>query len=600
MTSVLKEVFKKESNKERNKNMTKTFKRIISVIVATVMVMMLGINAFAAAPYDITITRSAADKSTHTYTAYQIFAGTLQPDDTLTDIDWGTAIADGDAFIAALQAANTAFNTCATASDVAALLDSDNTLADVFAKTAAANVTTPAGSVISTAGNESATIEISTTAGYYLITDAITGNNENSSVSRLMLKVDTTHTTGGFDAKSVVPSITKAIDDGTEAGLPANTASIGDTIPFVLRTEVPNDMTGYTKYFFVVKDTLSKGLTFDDTSVEITLDGTTYDSSKYTVEATTDSTTGVTSLKIVFKDFISLHDAAVPANDYCGKPIVIKYNATLNEKADRTDAGNPNTVYLEYSNNPNVTPTGDNEPSATDPVGKTPESKTVTYTTGVKVIKVDNNNNKLPGAVFSISGLGGTKVVTVKGEYVRDDSLTDPSKIYYKLTDGTYTQTAPTSTTAGKYADNFLYKYTVKEEVETVSGGAVNSITVDADGYIVFSGLGDGTYTITEDSAPSGYVKSDETITFTISSAPTLTAPNWKIKVGTATTASEAPFTDAEKTIIQEFTVVNPKKSNLPETGGIGTTIFYVAGSILVLSGAALLITKKKMEASEK
>ena len=55
-----------------------------------------------------------------------------------------------------------------------------------------------------------------------------------------------------------------------------------------------------------------------------------------------------------------------------------------------------------------------------------------------------------------------------------------------------------------------------------------------------------------------------------------------------------------DTTIIKEFTVQNPKKSNLPETGGIGTTIFYIAGSVLVVAGVALLLTKKKSEATER
>lgn len=580
--------------------MTRTFKKIISVIITAAMVMMLGLTAFAAAPYDITITRSANDKSEHTYTAYQVFSGSIQPDQSLANIQWGSGV-DGTALLAALKTANsTAYSGCTKASDVAAVLEADSSLADQFAKIASANTDTEAGRVVSAAGETSATITIAG-AGYYLITDQIDtaspNSNENSSVSRLMLKVDTTHTSTAFAAKAVVPSISKEIGDGTAAGVDANTASIGDTVPFVLRTAVP-DMTGYTKYFFVVKDTMSKGLTFDASSVSVTLGGATLAASNYTVTSSANAQGG-TDIKIVFKNFISNHNAASHATDNCGKPIIIKYNATLNENCDRTSAGNPNTVYLEYSNNPNVVPSGENEPSGTDPVGKTPESKTITYTTGVKVIKTDTNGNKLPGATFEISGLGGTKVVTVKGVYTKDNTLTDPDKTFYKLKDGTYTKTAPTAGTMDKYDSDDKYKYSTSESVETVASSTVTA-TVDPDGYIVFSGLGDGTYTITETQAPDGYIKSDEDITFTVSSDPdSTTGPNWKIAIGSGSAAA-APFVDAEETIIKEFTVENPKKSNLPQTGGIGTTVFYIAGSILVVSGVALLLAKKRSEATER
>lgn len=573
--------------------MTRTFKKIISVIVTAAMVMMLGITAFAAAPYDITVKRSGDDKSEHTYTAYQIFSGTLQTDGSLTGLDWGTGI-NGSAFLTALKTASSKFDACTDAASVAAVLEANNDLADLFAKTAFANKATAAGSVTSAAGQTSATIVVSTEAGYYLITDEIDtaspNSNENSSVSRFMLKVDTTHTTTAFFAKAVVPSITKEIGDGTAAGVEANTASIGDTVPFALRTAVP-DMTGYTKYFFVVKDTMSKGLTFDSSSVAVTLGGTTLAPSNYTVTSTT-SATGETEIKIVFKNFIANHNAASHATDNCGKPIVITYNATLNDNCDRTSTGNPNTVYLEYSNDPNVIPSGTDEPSGTDPVGKTPESKTITYTTGVKVIKQDMSGNKLPGATFEISGLGGAKVVTVKGKYTKDTDPVDPSKTYYYLLkDGTYTDTAPTDSTKSKYVDDGVDKYTysTEETSETVTSGAVTA-TVDADGYIVFSGLGDGTYTITETAAPDGYVKVDTPITFEVTSTATLTGVTWKVDGTTAT----------DTTIIKEFTVQNPKKSNLPETGGIGTTIFYIAGSVLVVAGVALLLTKKKSKATER
>ena len=102
-----------------------------------------------------------------------------------------------------------------------------------------------------------------------------------------------------------------------------------------------------------------------------------------------------------------------------GEDIVIKYNATLNENADRTKKGNENTVDLTFSNNPSHTYDGENEPSETEKnsgdnvVGKTPESNTKTYTTGIKVVKIDaKTGERLKGAEFQAQGDGLNKVVS--------------------------------------------------------------------------------------------------------------------------------------------------------------------------------------------
>ena len=105
-------------------------------------------------------------------------------------------------------------------------------------------------------------------------------------------------------------------------------------------------------------------------------------------------------------------------------------------------------------------------------------------------------------------------------------------------------------------------------------------VTTDANGSASFEGLKAGTYYLVETLAPSGYNLLTEPIEVII--APT-----------TAEGSAEAVYADVTSE------VANSTGSLLPSTGGIGTTIFYVLGGVLVLGAAILLITKKRMSRAE-
>ena len=202
------------------------------------------------------------------------------------------------------------------------------------------------------------------------------------------------------------------------------------------------------------------------------------------------------TMKIAIKNFIQYKNEV-------GKDIVVTYSATLNEKADLTQAGNKNTVKLTYSNNPNVDYKGDNEPDTTDPVGETPEHVTVTYSTKLQLTKVDgaDKNVKLEGVEFQITGTS-IKTAVSKGEYFKQDA----AGTYYQLKDGTFTETAPTTETGSKYVSTSVKYAKVTDTAEQTKMQKVTaSGTTDANGLITFEGLGAGTYYITELKAKSGY-----------------------------------------------------------------------------------------------
>lgn len=553
----------------------KATKRIFSVfltcVLAFTMAFAMGLTASAAdTTYTITITKPEGDID-RTYEAYQIFQGN-QSGNTLSDIEWGAGI-DGAAFLTELKT-NTSFTSFASCNDAKAVAEklatfennSDGAVA--FAKLAGNFLTTATGSATATS---SANGEIEVPAGYYLLKDVTTGTDVALSLNILKVVNNV-----AVNPKADHPTVDKKIGTDISKGDAANTATIGDKVPFVIASKVPQ-MQGYTKYFFVLNDSMSAGLTYNrDVAIKIgttTLAPTAYD-------VTYDDTAN--TMKIVIKNFIQYKSEA-------GKDIVVTYSATLNEKADLTQAGNKNTVKLTYSNNPNVDYKGDNEPDSTDPVGETPEHVTVTFSTKLQLTKVDGANKevKLEGVEFQITGTS-IKTAVSKGHYFKQDT----AGTYYQLKDGTFTDTAPAPETESKYVSTSVKYAEVTDSTEQTKMQKVTaSGTTDANGVITFKGLGAGTYYITELKTLGGYNLLTAPITVTITGTPSATGSGYSWSV-----SSNATFEDD----MVKLTVENNKGSVLPITGGIGTTIFYVIGGLLVCGAVVMAITKKKLSVEDK
>ena len=164
------------------------------------------------------------------------------------------------------------------------------------------------------------------------------------------------------------------------------------------------------------------------------------------------------------------------------------------------------------------------------------------------------------------------------------------------------------STTAIQYetkrVDKFAEYYRVSYTKSEITPDATKNpliLTSDADGIIEFIGLKEGTYTLEEINAPDGYNKIDGTSDITISwSDPGETDAESIVAQG-GFTLSATDFANAMKWNADEkqfeVTIENHTGSTLPSTGGIGTTIFYVVGAILVIGAGVVLITKRRMDA---
>ena len=583
-------------NMKGKKTMKKTLRLLTAMVLTVFMVMSVSMTAFAVddPTYTITMKRADGDTTNHTYEAYQVFKGKLSgegSDAVLNDIDWGSGV-DGAGLLGDLQADATyggLFVDCEDAADVAKVLDKkpdDSALAKFFAAAVGKNLsTTNAGTAVLNGNTESVDIT-GLAAGYYFIKDedGTQTDKVNGNYTRFILKVVKDET---VTAKADFPRLEKKIlENNTEKS--ANTASIGDVITFKLKSNIP-DRTGFNKYYFIVNDTLCKGLTFVPNSINVTVAGNEYNN--FTQAVNKNDEESPTNIKIVLNDFIN-------AAGNKGDDIVITYQAVLNEKADITSAGNPNTANLTYSNDPNHKYNGENEPSDDtddgDVTGKTPDVTTKTFTTGIKLTKVDGDDNtvKLEGAKFKIEG-EGVSAVLINGDIYKQDDTGDS----YMLKDGTFTTVKPTPQTEKKY-DNTTTKYSkivrVTQSTATAESPVNNIAYTNEDGIITFVGLGAGEYTITELEAPEGYNKLKASIKIRIDANVEQTAQTC------AWTVTKDETTLVVDDNLYGFTVENNKGITLPGTGGMGTTIFYVVGGLLILCAGALLVTKVRMAHKEK
>ena len=506
----------------------KNMRKIASVLLALVMVIALAAPVFAAETEaktcSITINNTAPD---HVYEAYQILTGDVNGL-TLSNIQWGSSVTNAA--------------TLGDAAEFAATLNNDNIGALLETVTLGEEVAR------SGAQSEGKYVIEGLKPGYYLVKDVYdTLDGKNDTYTEYIIKV-----AGDVEAdpKGNVPQVEKKVQDindttGEVSGWQDSADhDIGDSVPFQLTATLANNVEAYSTYKIVFHDTLSAGLTFDEGSVEVTFNG-----EKVTDYFAIDCKDGKLTISCDdVKEFGATNNSQ----------IVVEYTATLNEGAKIGSEGNPNVVYLEYSNNPNWSGAGDNKPdepgtpgdeTPEEPTGKTPEDKVIVFTYKTIVNKVDENGAALKGATFEL----------YKKTYVEN---ADPEWV-------------------------LIDKMVLAENQTTFS----------------WTGLDDGEYMLHESETPAGYNTIDD-IYFTITATHDeeaaepklleLTVNNTDFTVD-ATTGETVPVYSGEISA----DVINKSGVQLPETGGIGTTLFYAFGAIMVLGAAVLLITKKRMSIAE-
>lgn len=182
-----------------------------------------------------------------------------------------------------------------------------------------------------------------------------------------------------------------------------------------------------------------------------------------------------------------------------------------------------------------------NNPNNDEEKGKTPDDKVTVYAYQIIVEKVDSANTatKLAGAEFKLKNADGKFAVIENGMFK-------------------------------EWSDN----------------GSV--LTTDANGLVTFKGIDAGSYELVEVKAPDGYNKLSSAITVEVK--PTYTNDTLTALGDTASIEYEVSDGSAKAQ------VGNSKGLSLPTTGGIGTTIFFVSGGVIVAGAAVALIIKKRIK----
>lgn len=551
---------------------SRKFKKVASLATAALMAacMAAPITAIQASAAENTITITGATAGTHTYKAYQIFSGTITENESgskeLSNPEWATGVT-GSTLITALKADATigslfeSVDADAKAAAVAKVLNditSDSAeakaLADVVAKYFADN------SIAETARGETLTVEDD---GYYVIVES-GANTEGGTKTRYILSAYDASEGVDIAAKASAPSFQKKIKDTNDSTntdgstndewLDSADYDMTDEVPFQLTATLPSTYDDYKTYNLTFHDDLQSDVfTLNASSIKVYA-VTGSESVEITNQATivttglsTDATfasgktDGTEDFTVEIADLKKVTGAAITKDT----KIVVEYDAQLTDKAKIGAEGNWNSGYLEYSNNPNYSGAGENTPE--DDKSKTPEDLVVAFTYQLDVDKTDAKGNALEGAGFTLYKKNAS------GEYVKvGNEITGVTKFSFKGVDaGEYKLVE--STVPDGYNKAADLEFVVNATHEQVDADAPKLQTLEV-------------------------VCNEKTVTASESS-DVITGDIFKVTLSSG---------------LAETKVVNTSGAVLPSTGGMGTTLFYIGGGVLVAGAGVLLITKKR------
>ena len=537
----------------------KKFKKLAALVMAIVMVLSLSVTAYAegeggetedptttgpstpvavTGPFTVTINNTKG----HEYVIYQIFTGELS---TKQNAEGKT-----EEVLSNIKYGADYVPTGKKAGDVVPENDLKNFNPNSITPTGA-------GTQLNAEGKDDTVVISNLVAGYYMIKDVTAADKlpDGEAPSAIIFQVvGNTTITSKHPETSIVKKVQDINDStgnyttaGEDTKDPENEATwidsadydIGDTVPFK-STATFDGLNNYETYKVIFTDIMAKGLTYTPNSMNVYVN-TENKTGSFTINTadnteTTGDYVGGTVITVSCDDI-----TALLAEGADSATIVLEYTATLNSNANLGAPGNPNKIKVT---------------TKFDGTGETPWDVNIVFTYKLEANKFADKveeGNELPGAGFT---LYKWVITETEGENGTSSATADWVKIGNEIT--------------GAELTKFEWK-----------------------------GIDDGKYKLVETTTPTGYNTIDP-IEFEVVAAhvivddnPTLTSLTGTAKTG------EITFTAKEQNSTLSTDVVNKSGTVLPETGGIGTTIFYALGGVMVLAAIVLLITKKRMTSAE-
>ncbi len=435
-----------------------------------------------------------------------------------------------------------------------------------------------------------------------------------------------------IDLKASIPNVDKNIVVG-DTDKKGDADGVGEVVTFKLTGTLPKNFNDYGTYYYEFFDKLSEGLSLNTDSfvikAEVGTDTYTIDRNEYGIIPTgallDPPPAGGTTIVITFSDLHGTQaDGTKKGLAYTAKndveesgfitltpdsKIIVTYTATVNENAVIGSEGNPNDVHLVYSNNPNH-----------DGRGQTEDRRVYVYAFGLDLVKIASDTQEgLPGAGFTLKNSDG--------KYAHFIEKKDKDGNVIGRAIESWVEAGSVENLINAYYDAVrTYESAPNDEMEAAKA-AVAAARAKLDWYLLVSddkgelpdvyGLGDGTYTLTEVVTPAGYntmLPFEFTITADIDDLGILLKVTYKHddeeivykpsydngEIDGDTDGTIADDLIARfKTGLLADTLVNEKAPLLPFTGGMGTVIFYVTGSLMIAGAVIYLVIAIRRRRSE-